>query len=57
MPRLDGTGPSGKGSKTGRGLGKCNSNNQQNAMFTNIQNQERPILRQERRRTNRKGNR
>jgi hypothetical protein len=29
MPRRDGTGPDGQGSKTGRGLGKCNpdSNN------------------------------
>ena len=26
MPRLDGTGPNGEGSKTGRGLGDCNSN-------------------------------
>ncbi len=25
MARLDGTGPEGKGSKTGRGLGKCSS--------------------------------
>lgn len=24
MPNFDGTGPTGKGSKTGRGLGKCN---------------------------------
>ena len=24
MPRLDGTGPNGEGSKTGRGLGNCN---------------------------------
>ena len=23
MPRMNGTGPEGKGSKTGRGLGKC----------------------------------
>ena len=23
MPKLDGTGPDGKGKKTGRGLGKC----------------------------------
>jgi len=23
MPKLDGTGPEGKGAKTGRGLGKC----------------------------------
>jgi len=26
MPRGDGTGPEGKGSKTGRGLGKCSGN-------------------------------
>ena len=25
MPRLDGTGPEGKGSMTGRGLGNCNT--------------------------------
>jgi hypothetical protein len=25
MPRLDGTGPLGKGPKTGRGLGKCST--------------------------------
>ena len=25
MPRFDGTGPSGKGQKTGRGMGKCAS--------------------------------
>lgn len=25
MPRFDGTGPEGKGSKTGRGLGNCNT--------------------------------
>ena len=25
MPRLDRTGPKGKGSRSGRGLGKCNS--------------------------------
>ena len=24
MPRLDGTGPEGKGPKTGRGIGNCN---------------------------------
>jgi hypothetical protein len=24
MPRYDGTGPQGQGSKTGRGMGKCN---------------------------------
>lgn len=24
MPKIDGTGPEGKGVKTGRGLGKCN---------------------------------
>lgn len=26
MPRLDGTGPQGQGSLTGRGLGKCSNN-------------------------------
>lgn len=26
MPRYDGTGPQGQGSKTGRGMGKCNGN-------------------------------
>ena len=26
MPRLDGTGPEGKGPKTGRGLGNCEEN-------------------------------
>ncbi len=26
MPKLNGTGPEGKGSKTGRGLGKCAEN-------------------------------
>ncbi|MDD3876671.1 MAG: DUF5320 domain-containing protein [Bacteroidales bacterium] len=25
MPKLDGTGPDGKGSRTGRKLGKCNN--------------------------------
>jgi len=25
MPQMNGTGPEGKGSKTGRGLGKCNN--------------------------------
>ena len=27
MPRFDGTGPNGMGSQTGRGLGRCASNN------------------------------
>ncbi len=27
MPRLDGTGPLSEGSRTGRGLGNCNTNN------------------------------
>jgi len=27
MPRKDGTGPAGKGPKTGRGLGNCNNDN------------------------------
>ncbi len=26
MPQMNGTGPEGKGPKTGRGLGKCNKN-------------------------------
>ena len=25
MPRLDGTGPQGLGTKTGRGMGRCNN--------------------------------
>lgn len=29
MPRLDGTGPLGEGSRTGRGLGNCNPNNKE----------------------------
>lgn len=29
MPRLDGTGPEGKGEMTGRGLGECNRNSTQ----------------------------
>jgi len=29
MPGFDRTGPEGKGSRTGRGLGKCNPGNQQ----------------------------
>ena len=28
MPRGDGTGPEGKGPKTGRGLGKCSGNSE-----------------------------
>lgn len=28
MPQYDGTGPEGKGPKTGRGLGNCNDNPQ-----------------------------
>ena len=28
MPRRDGTGPNGEGSMTGRGLGNCDSNNE-----------------------------
>jgi hypothetical protein len=34
MPRLNGTGPNGEGSKTGRGLGDCNSN-QENVKTNN----------------------
>jgi len=34
MPKLDGTGPSGQGSKTGRVMGNCNgSNNSSVASF------------------------
>lgn len=33
MPRRDGTGPLGQGSKTGRGLGNCNSTNSFNRGF------------------------
>ena len=29
MPRLNGTGPEGKGPKTGRGLGKCKEDSYQ----------------------------
>jgi len=34
MPNNDKTGPKGKGSKTGRGLGKCNSEDQQNSQIS-----------------------
>ena len=37
MPRLDGTGPNGVGSKTGRGLGNCNPN--QNTVKINNEDQ------------------
>lgn len=30
MPRFNGTGPEGKGPKTGRGMGKCQTNNSDN---------------------------
>lgn len=30
MPRLDGTGPEGKGPKTGRGVGDCDSEEELN---------------------------
>jgi hypothetical protein len=30
MPRLDGTGPSGEGARTGRGLGNCDVNETNN---------------------------
>ncbi len=35
MPRRDGTGPSGKGPKTGRGLGNCSDNNSAKKNDTN----------------------
>jgi len=31
MPNFDRRGPEGKGSRTGRGLGKCNDDNSQNS--------------------------
>ncbi len=31
MPHMDGTGPEGKGKQTGRKLGKCNTNPNENA--------------------------
>ncbi|MCY6485343.1 DUF5320 domain-containing protein [Clostridium aestuarii] len=33
MPRFDGTGPNGYGSKTGRGLGQCNTNEDKKTYF------------------------
>jgi len=37
MPRGDGTGPEGKGPRTGRGLGKCSGNKE-----PGYKNQDRP---------------
>lgn len=39
MPGLDGTGPMGQGSQTGRGLGNCNPTNNANEQ----QNTQRPM--------------
>lgn len=53
MPKLDRTGPNGTGSRTGRGLGTCNPNqdttktnkeNQQNANQSNNQNKPKKPL-------------
>ncbi len=38
MPRCNGMGPEGKGSQTGRGLGKCNAGNRNVAEHTKDQN-------------------
>lgn len=38
MPRFNGTGPEGKGSMTGRGLGPCNNNIVKNQDATNSNN-------------------
>jgi len=32
MPKMNGTGPEGKGSRTGRGLGKCNKSPEEEKM-------------------------
>ena len=34
MPRFNGTGPEGKGSQTGRGLGKCNPKTNESTQST-----------------------
>jgi hypothetical protein len=39
MPGLDRTGPEGKGSRTGRGVGKCKPNSQSNESDTTSKNQ------------------
>lgn len=36
MPRLNGTGPEGKGSMTGRGMGNCQPNNDNSKEDENI---------------------
>lgn len=38
MPRCNGLGPEGKGSQTGRGLGKCNAGNRNLAEHSGNQN-------------------
>ena len=38
MPRFNGMGPEGKGSQTGKGLGKCNAGNRNIAEQTEDQN-------------------
>ncbi|WP_372645521.1 DUF5320 domain-containing protein [Ancylomarina sp.] len=41
MPRLDRTGPEGKGSQTGRGLGKCHSKQEEIDQQAQNENQNR----------------
>jgi len=38
MPRFDKTGPEGKGSQTGRGMGKCSSSNDSNVGTSSTDN-------------------
>ncbi|MDE5423523.1 DUF5320 domain-containing protein [Ancylomarina sp. DW003] len=40
MPRFNGMGPEGKGSQTGRGLGKCNAANKNVVKRTEDQNKD-----------------
>ena len=42
MPQLDRTGPEGKGSQTGRGLGKCNPKSQETDKQVTSEDQQRP---------------
>ncbi len=48
MPNLDGTGPQGKGPKTGRGLGNCNSVNESQNSNQDQTNQDNGGLRKRR---------
>jgi hypothetical protein len=42
MPRFDRSGPEGKGSQTGRGLGKCNPKSQETDQQVPSEDQQRP---------------